>query len=566
LRAQSSGRALLPHRIEGRKVIVGPVLTPGGAGCLRCFERRRREALGRSTHDIFVPLAATGSPTAVSTALLRAAVAELSGTPQAHRVFVADTVSGSSAWHTYMPYSDCPDCGTAKTGRTLRPRDDRRSLAPGRLRAQESRLSRAKLARHLRDFRVGVIPHLYRDERLPLAFSVAEVPLRLHERREAGYGRCLTYEEADRVAMFEALERRAAADPDGSHTFLSASYDDVADRAVDPVSLGVPAIWSHDAAALEHFRHGVREWAAGWSLTRGREILVPADVAFYLRPAPRGLGYSETSNGCATGATLEEAAVHGILELVERDAFLLTWYAQLPAPAIDPGELQDELLDLLILEMERRGYAVRFFDITTDTGVPAVWVLAEREDGAFPATFCSAGAHPVRAKAAVGALVEITVNAALRESDPAAEADRARLLWEEPGLVNGLEDHVRRYLGPQARLAFAFLRGDAPAHQRPRFAADWDPVSPHRALQQLTAHLAGLGLETVLVDQTTDEHRALGLASVKIVAPGITPMTFGARLARVHGLGRLRQAQERRGWWAAHQSPPATAIIPHPFP
>ena len=56
----------------------------------------------------------------------------------------------------------------------------------------------------------------------------------------------------------------------------------------------------------------------------------------------------ETSNGCAIGGSLEEAIFHGILEIVERDAFLLTWYAKLPLPRLDLSSANDTELQLMI--------------------------------------------------------------------------------------------------------------------------------------------------------------------------------------------------------------------------
>ena len=50
----------------------------------------------------------------------------------------------------------------------------------------------------------------------------------------------------------------------------------------------------------------------------------------------------ETSNGCALGGSLEEAIFHGIMEVVERDSFLLTWYAKLPLPRLDLSSANDQ--------------------------------------------------------------------------------------------------------------------------------------------------------------------------------------------------------------------------------
>ena len=53
----------------------------------------------------------------------------------------------------------------------------------------------------------------------------------------------------------------------------------------------------------------------------------------------------ETSNGCALGGCFEEATAHGLLEVAERDAFLITWYGRMPRKAmnITPNTMQEPL-------------------------------------------------------------------------------------------------------------------------------------------------------------------------------------------------------------------------------
>lgn len=74
--------------------------------------------------------------------------------------------------------------------------------------------------------------------------------------------------------------------------------------------------------------------------------MVPQWLAYYSSPCRQGFVY-ETSNGCALGGSLEEAVLYGMLEVVERDSFLLTWYAQLPLPRLDPRSAVDPDLELM---------------------------------------------------------------------------------------------------------------------------------------------------------------------------------------------------------------------------
>ncbi len=70
------------------------------------------------------------------------------------------------------------------------------------------------------------------------------------------------------------------------------------------------------------------DWVWGYSFLKERPILIPELLAYYSLGYEEGFVY-ETSNGCALGGSLEEAIFYGIMEIVERDSFLMTWYAEL---------------------------------------------------------------------------------------------------------------------------------------------------------------------------------------------------------------------------------------------
>jgi ribosomal protein S12 methylthiotransferase accessory factor len=78
-------------------------------------------------------------------------------------------------------------------------------------------------------------------------------------------------------------------------------------------------------------------WVEGFSLADGAPAWVPAQLVFLTPEVAAGEErvIHATSNGLACGPSPEEAVVSGLLELVERDAFMLTWYGQLSLPRID---------------------------------------------------------------------------------------------------------------------------------------------------------------------------------------------------------------------------------------
>ncbi|MCZ1005495.1 TOMM precursor leader peptide-binding protein [Streptomyces lydicus] len=324
-------------------------------------------------------------------------------------------------------------------------------------------------------------------------------------------------------------------------------------------------------------------WVWGHSFARDAPVLVPEDYAYYRtrhgNPAARPLAY-EVSNGCALGGCLEEAALHGLVELAERDAFLLTWYARLPVPRVDLRTVSDPRVGALAERIRQdSGHRVLAFATTPEHGIPTAWVMAVGPRGPGrpdePAAVCAAGAHFDPECALRNGLLELAANLGWNRAAFRAERDRIAAMVDEPDLVREMRDHALLYCHPAAFDRFAFLLGDdgdwdrgglpveeafARATCRPRGADIRDDLA------EAVARFTDRGSDVVVVDQTTDEHRAGGLACAKVIVPGLLPMTFGHRMRRTHGLPRLLDLPSELGYRRAPLAEEEINPHPHPFP
>ncbi len=147
----------------------------------------------------------------------------------------------------------------------------------------------------------------------------------------------------------------------------------------------------------------------------------PDYVSDAFEPQRRELGdtYDYTSvlryslnSGCAAGSTREEAAVHALNEIVERDAFSLmlidAFLTGTPEPltVVDPATLPDDLAELRRIAQQRSGETVHLIDITTSLGIPAVLAYLPPPPGE-PARVRGAGASLSREHAIRRALTEL---------------------------------------------------------------------------------------------------------------------------------------------------------------
>ena len=67
-------------------------------------------------------------------------------------------------------------------------------------------------------------------------------------------------------------------------------------------------------------------------------------------------------------------------------------------------------------------------------------------------------------------------------------------------------------------------------------------------LQDILQVFRGLNLDVIVVDQTTPEIKRNGLYCVKVLIPGMLPMTFGQHLTRITGLERVLRVPMELGY------------------
>ncbi|HSQ79396.1 MAG TPA: YcaO-like family protein, partial [Candidatus Bathyarchaeia archaeon] len=166
------------------------------------------------------------------------------------------------------------------------------------------------------------------------------------------------------------------------HRLVEAGYRELGSGAVDPRLFGLPAdtSWDEDKKL---------DWVPGFSLTRSRSVLVPANLVFAPYQPDRDDKYlcHSDSNGLASGNNIEEAVLHGLLEVVERDAAMIGEYHRLERPEFATEGLPPEVLGLAGL-LGERGYRSSFRSAMTDVDIPVV--SAFLLSGADPSACCVA--------------------------------------------------------------------------------------------------------------------------------------------------------------------------------
>ncbi|HLU73576.1 MAG TPA: TOMM precursor leader peptide-binding protein [Nonomuraea sp.] len=577
-RARAAGSTLLPVRCDGALVLVGPLAGPDSAGCLACAERTRLDSLpGPVPAGAPQTMGGAVPPQAAGLVAALASDAVAAGTTGVLWALRGEDLEVSA--HRVLPFGGCEVCAPL-------PQDAPRPVVAGRhpvtgsaLREDNPRTeTAAQLREVLVDWRLGPVQRLYRweDRTLPLASARLTGSAGLIG---TGYGRSEDFAEAERVALFEALERLTGMRPRGIVPEVYATHGGLDPGvAVDPAVLGLhePDLERHPEFVLEPYApEKPMHWVYGWSMTHHRPRLIPEQFVYWDSrlwfDGRKERMFYDSSNGCGLGSSQAEAVLHGLFEVAERDAFLMAWYARTPLRRIAPPA-DDPQLGRLVDRLGSLGHDLLLFDATNDFGVPVVLSMTRRRvpDPRLPNTLFAAGAsrHPLQAMRTAAAEVYINVRNKADKRIAAFERERLLAMVDDPFLVRTLDDHVFVNALDEAGEWHEFLLGGGSAAP---WRELWPEPPPCRDLggylEEWVDRLASAGLEVIAADQSEPVTRdRLGLHAAKVVVPGSLPMTFGYVYRRTRNLPRLLEVPARLGRLPGPARYEDLPFHPHPFP
>jgi ribosomal protein S12 methylthiotransferase accessory factor YcaO len=309
---------------------------------------------------------------------------------------------------------------------------------------------------------------------------------------QTAYGRGFKLEDARAACLMEIVERRSAyADIDrgrtigysGNHALIHARVSDLQRDAVaylDPNRLTLEAPCPDEAL---YWVEGVRRTPEG-----ERPVYVPLQCAVLFCNLDEVKLFSALgSTGLAAGASLEEAKVRALLEIIERDSESVMPFTPgmcFDLEALSPG------IAMLLENYAELGIQVQFQDITTELGVPCCKCFVVDSGGQVAK---GTGAHLDAGRALLSAMTETPY--------PYPEGPPSR-----PGLPDRL------------RVCLESL-------------PDYSSVSASRDLQVLETLLLGNGYQPIYINLTRED---LGLPVVRALLPGMEMLGDFDPYARVN--------------------------------
>jgi ribosomal protein S12 methylthiotransferase accessory factor len=380
-------------------------------------------------------------------------------------------------------------------------------------------------------------------------------------------GAALTREDARMAALGEAIERYCSSVYFPDELALGARSElDCSTRTIAPGEIALFHPEQRKAIGYAWFTDQTRlSWTHGYSITHKAPVLVPACLTyvpyhpFWGDRGEETIGPSITT-GQAAAASYRDAVLRGAYEIVERDAFMITWLNRIPVPRIDI-ESSPLVAEIFRARLARPNLQYTLHRLATDLGIPSILcVLIDTH--CEPAMVCTGGAsHLDPEKAAIKALVEAVQTREWarymghRRKPAVFESDHSNL--------NDFDQHVELYAYGDMSPSVAFL---TEAHDTCSFAdlpngSIGTVAGDFRRVKEL---VEAAGHEILMVDLTSADVAETGFRVVKVFIPGMQQIE-GDHTHRLLGGRRLFEVPRRLGY-------PAAAHIaelnpdPHPYP
>ncbi|MEU8028833.1 TOMM precursor leader peptide-binding protein [Streptomyces sp. NPDC049099] len=556
-RHRAAGRPWLLAKPCGVEAWVGPVFGMPDRACWSCLAYRLRghRATQAPVQRVLGLPGPVPLPSAYLTSVralgLQSAVLEtmkwVAGMRYAEQAALCtlDTRTLRTRHHAVTRRPQCPECGdpglvAATVRRPVSFASRLKSATDGgghRFLTPEAVLARY---RHLVDPLTGVVPEVrpvpgtpaglnrYVSGRNPALRAESLAALRSGLRSHNG-GKGTTPVEAEVGALCEAVERYSGT-RHGDEPVVVDTLTGLGGCALHPNACQLYAdrqfaereLWNRSAAGFRQVPppfdpNAPTEWTPVWSATAGTHRLLPTSMLYFGHaPGGRPSAPWADSNGNAAGSSLEDAALQGFLEVVERDAVALWWYNRTRQPAVDLDAFDEPWLTEVRAAYARIRRELWVLDLTADYGVPVMAAVSRLNDGS-PERICFGfGAHFDPRTALRRAVTEMAQLLPPPEVEAEVGTEFASVHPELASWWTGATTRNQPYLVPDQA-------------ESPRTPASYVGEPRDDLLDDLAAAerlVRERGMELLVLDQTRPD---VGLPVVKVIVPGMRH--FWARFA-----------------------------------
>lgn len=180
-------------------------------------------------------------------------------------------------------------------------------------------------------------------------------------------------DQAKTSAMMEGFERYSAEKQNiDDENSIIATFKDIKD-SINPKDLILP----NETKDLD-FDHAEIEWTLATDIVTEKEYFVPSNAIFHpYIPKNSTPIFKGNTNGLASGNVLEEAVLHGIFEVIERDAWSIFELTKKNKKQIDIETIKNPLINELLNKFKKESIDIKLMDLTADVNIPTIAATAD---------------------------------------------------------------------------------------------------------------------------------------------------------------------------------------------
>ena len=192
--------------------------------------------------------------------------------------------------------------------------------------------------------------------------------------QQHSHGKGINKQQAYFSASFEMFERLSAR-YFGEKEMVCGTYNQLKDYCADIASM-TKVVENINVVYDEFDPNKPVDWVWGYSLVDNRPKLIPASLVFLSRNTFKGNYAPIGSSGMSAGATIKDAILQGLFELIEHDAWMIGQANTIRLPIIEYNGLKNKQLGDVIHRIQDKGFKVISRDYTNDIGIPVIrtWI------------------------------------------------------------------------------------------------------------------------------------------------------------------------------------------------
>lgn len=188
-------------------------------------------------------------------------------------------------------------------------------------------------------------------------------------------GKGISSEHAKASAMMEGFERYSAEKQDENLVTGTVSEISSKGNTIDIESLNLPKDFKKENIELFNL-----EWNICHDLISGDDYYVPSNAIYHpyvLEDNSCQSLFKSNTNGLASGNSLEEAILHGMFEVIERDAWSIFELTHKNYKQIDLDSIESETVNDAISKFSENDIKIKLMDFTADVNIPTIAASAD---------------------------------------------------------------------------------------------------------------------------------------------------------------------------------------------